>query len=381
MAKSDIKSAFRIIPIHPTDRHLLGMKWMDEYYFDNCLPMGCSSSCNIFETFSTSLEWIVRKHCPGVGIVHVLDDFLFVTETEQQCQNVLSKFLYICEDIGVPIAPDKTVGPTQSLPFVGIDLNSCLMTASLPDEKVVKFLEAIEECLTSKNITVKKLQSICGMLNFACGVLPQARAFIRRLYDLGVGMSQPYYKVKMTKSVKADLQVWKSLLLYYNSKNIMLDFKWISNQQLKLYTDAASTLGFGGYFGQYWFHGLWSDTCRGMNIALLELYPIVLAIYLWYKHLKNKCITIHSDNMAVVHIINTSTSKDSNIMKLVRKLVLKCMLDNIYIRAVHIRGELNYVSDFLSRDKVKEALKVKPNLQPEPEKLPNMWTLDQWLSE
>ena len=51
MAKTDIKSAFRIIPIHPQDYSLLGIKWADKYYFDRCLPMGCSSSFAIFETF------------------------------------------------------------------------------------------------------------------------------------------------------------------------------------------------------------------------------------------------------------------------------------------------------------------------------------------
>ena len=29
LAKIDIKNAFRLIPVHPTDRHLLGMQWKD----------------------------------------------------------------------------------------------------------------------------------------------------------------------------------------------------------------------------------------------------------------------------------------------------------------------------------------------------------------
>ena len=57
-AETDIKSAFRIILVHPDDHPLLGMKWENLYYCDHCLPMGCSSSCAIFEAFSTALEWI-----------------------------------------------------------------------------------------------------------------------------------------------------------------------------------------------------------------------------------------------------------------------------------------------------------------------------------
>ena len=58
MAKTDVKSAFRIIPIHPADYYLLGMKWDNMYYFDRCLAMGLSSSCAIFGAFSTALEWL-----------------------------------------------------------------------------------------------------------------------------------------------------------------------------------------------------------------------------------------------------------------------------------------------------------------------------------
>ena len=76
LAKSDIKSAFRIIPMHhPQDYPLLGIKWADKYYFDRCLPMGCSSSCAIFEAFSTSLECLSMHKFRASAVLHILDDF------------------------------------------------------------------------------------------------------------------------------------------------------------------------------------------------------------------------------------------------------------------------------------------------------------------
>ena len=44
MAKVDIESAFRIIPVAPKDTPLLGFCWRDKYYMDVVLPMGCTSS-------------------------------------------------------------------------------------------------------------------------------------------------------------------------------------------------------------------------------------------------------------------------------------------------------------------------------------------------
>ena len=85
MAKPDIKSAFRIIPIHPTDFELLGMKWDNLYYYDRAFPMGCSTSCSIFESFSTALEWIAKSHLRASAVLHILDDFLFIAPTPECC--------------------------------------------------------------------------------------------------------------------------------------------------------------------------------------------------------------------------------------------------------------------------------------------------------
>ena len=49
LAKTDIQNAFRIIPIRPADYNLLGMCWRGKYYYDRCMPMGCSSSVQTFE--------------------------------------------------------------------------------------------------------------------------------------------------------------------------------------------------------------------------------------------------------------------------------------------------------------------------------------------
>ena len=56
LAKTDIESAFRLIPIHPSQYHKLGMKWDGKYFYDKCLPQGLGSSCQIFEKFSTAIQ-------------------------------------------------------------------------------------------------------------------------------------------------------------------------------------------------------------------------------------------------------------------------------------------------------------------------------------
>ena len=134
MVKTDVKSGFRIIPIHPNDYLLLGIKWENLYYFDRCLPMGCSSSCAIFEAFSTALEWLALHRLGASGVLHILDNFLFIAESEEKCQADLKSFLNLCEYLGIPIAEEKTVGPHTVLQFASITLDTVKQEARLPDD-------------------------------------------------------------------------------------------------------------------------------------------------------------------------------------------------------------------------------------------------------
>ena len=65
-SKSDLKNAFRILGILPSQRWLLVMKARDPkthkwYYFvDKCLPFGSSISCAHFQRFSNALRVIVE---------------------------------------------------------------------------------------------------------------------------------------------------------------------------------------------------------------------------------------------------------------------------------------------------------------------------------
>ena len=51
LVKVDIKSAFRLLPINPSDFNLLGMVFDGNYYVDKSLPFGLSVSCAPFEKF------------------------------------------------------------------------------------------------------------------------------------------------------------------------------------------------------------------------------------------------------------------------------------------------------------------------------------------
>lgn len=108
MAKADIKSAFHLLPISPAAFNSLGFHFDDCFFFDKCLPMGCSLSCAYFEAFSTFLHWSVCLQ-PGVdSVVHYLDDFLFVgPASDTRCAVLLCNFQLMTKSFGVPLAEEK----------------------------------------------------------------------------------------------------------------------------------------------------------------------------------------------------------------------------------------------------------------------------------
>ena len=119
---------------------------------------GCPPSCAISEAFSTSLEWISIHLLRACSVLHILDDFLFIAPTKDQCKRDLDNFVLLCNRLGVPLAPDKTVGPGTALQFASITLDSVRMEARLPEEKLQKCRNLLTDFLSRRSVCLKELQ-------------------------------------------------------------------------------------------------------------------------------------------------------------------------------------------------------------------------------
>ena len=73
-----------------------------------------------FEAFSTALEWLSVNHLCAWAVLHILDDFLFIAQSKGKCEHDLDNSILMCNYLGVPLAPEKTVGPSNVLQFAGI---------------------------------------------------------------------------------------------------------------------------------------------------------------------------------------------------------------------------------------------------------------------
>ena len=106
MAKIDIKSTFRLLPVHMADRHLQ-MKWDNFIFIDTCLPFGLRSAPKLFNISADLWRWIALRQ--GVShIMHYLDDFLLLgSPGSNECRTNLNTIIQYCETLGIPLALER----------------------------------------------------------------------------------------------------------------------------------------------------------------------------------------------------------------------------------------------------------------------------------
>ena len=262
------------------------------------------------------------------SVLHILDDFLFLAKTETKCRTDVLNFLRLCGYLGVPIAQEKTVGPSQVIQFAGITLDSVRQEVRLPDDKLQKCRLLLQSFYNCRKVTLQELQSLLGLLNFTCSVVVPGRPFLRRMINISV---------------------WLNFLNAFNGRSFFYHDIWNTASFLELYMDAAGSKGYGAILGQRWFFGRFPDTWQSFNITFLELFPIVLAVRLWSCHMSNRCIVFVTDNTTLVSIINQQTSKHKLVMTLIRDLVSTSLRFNIIFHARHIPGLNNTWADCVSR--------------------------------
>ena len=127
-------------------------------------------------------------------------------------------------------------------------------------------------------------------------------------------------------------------------------------------TSDASGWGCGGYWDDKWFQLAWSSTLvsSSVNIAVKELIPIVLAAAVWGQWWQGGVVLCRCDNEAVVAVIKSRTSRDMELMHLLRCLAFIEAKFSCTIVAVHLPGVNNSLADDLSRNRLSSFLQSAP---------------------
>ena len=369
LTKVDVRNAFRLCPVRPADWFLLGIYWEKHYYYDRVLPFGLRSAPYIFNKFADGLQWILQDTGNLPRVIHYLDDFLDIATTNQaQAQHHHDLILALFRYLHVPVAPEKVEGPSTSLTFLGIELDTVHLEMRLPHDKKDEILATVHRILSSNRVNKRELASVVGKLSFASRAIVAGRTFLRRLYDFmkATASVKPHVSLLVPTTARDDLEWWSQALSMYSGKSFFLLDKWTPAPDMQLQTDASGTVGYGAYCAGKWLSMAWTPQQLQFSIEFKELFAIVVACHTWGHEWPRQRILFQCDNEAVVYCIKSGTSRSKTVMSLIRSLYHVCIKHNFLVSAVHIPGVKNCIADALSRGLLQKFKTLAPTAEVQP---------------
>ena len=107
------------------------------------------------------IHWIAEWWA-GYALIHYLDDFFTVHKLYYVCQNIMVTFHQVCDEIGMPVSPEKAVGPVKVIQFLGLMIDTILMVIQVPEDKRADILQIIMKIVHKRKTTNLDLQSLAG---------------------------------------------------------------------------------------------------------------------------------------------------------------------------------------------------------------------------
>ena len=280
LAKVDIESAYRLVPMEPRDRPLMGIRWKEKIYCDCMLQFGLRSAPKLFTAVADALEWVIREQGGVTNIAHYLDDFIVLGRPESdECARCLRVLMQTCDRLGVPLAPGKSEGPSTTQTFLGIEIDTVACTLALPQPKLQRVRDLLLEWGDKKACTRRELESLIGLLNHACKVVRPGRSFLRLMIDLLSASKasfarKPLHRIRLNREFRSDLAWWRTIILNWNGVGYMVGPDPLVHGRVAIATDASGSWGCAAHWGPRWFQLPWDSRSSPLLIAVKELVPI-----------------------------------------------------------------------------------------------------------
>jgi ribonuclease HI len=176
----------------------------------------------------------------------------------------------------------------------------------------------------------------------------------------------PYQSsVASIEDAQDDIAWWRRFIVEYNGISAFIDPIPVEMRALgsTIFTDSSGKMC-AGVWGDTWFWYTFTehDNILVPDIHHKEMYAIVISCLTWASLLSGKTILIYCDNQSVVEVITNGRGRDTILMKLLRELWFCSATHSFQIVARHLPGVRNTLADALSRDKLREALSIRPSL-------------------
>ena len=386
LSKFDIRAAFKLVPVRPGDRPLLGLIWQGKYYHECVLPFGLRTSGYRWEEFAAALHFLATHRIGVLLVFHYVDDFLFVAPPGdgERARRERAAFQHLCTELGVPLADEKSIGPVHTLEFLGVEIDADRMECRLTDKRINKLRALLQVWDTNnRHISGDEIMSLVGKLEFATVVVRAGTAFLRRLRAIMMSMKEQRsggsaVPRRLCTEARIEIQWWLDIFLTTaGNRRSIIDPPWVEDASMELFTDACGT-GYGAHYGPRWFQGCWTTAQlefarvhTAISMPYLELHALTHAAVVWGSLWAGKRITFRCDAEAAVIAVQRMRSRRDSMSSLLRLLYATSVRHNFQFRCVHLAGVTNIVADALSRGCTLQALRrILPSAEEHPTPAP-----------
>jgi len=357
----DLSSYFRQLQLSENSQYLTGFASDEGTYVHTRVPMGIRNA----PSFSQRVlqEALAKDPVLGpLGIKNYFDDVPFGAASEDEFLYVMEAMLKFCEQWKLKVNPDKSVFGVTSITHVGFVVSE--NGISIDPERT----RDIAEMQAPKSL--KKVQSVLGVLNYVRHFIPNFSAKAKHLTDkLSAAPTAPHFNSTAKPAAAPFIWSVEDQRQFEELKKLVLAAPMLSqldySKQIHVRCD-ASRFGAGAVLFQYDDQGRELVACYASRKFLpaetrwstfqQEASTVVWALERFLEYTQGYHVVVECDHR------NISFVKRSSMPQLAR---WRMRLQDHDFSIQFLSGQLNCVADGLSRSHVDDVEVTLADAMPE----------------
>ena len=179
LLKIYLKSAYQMVPVHPQDQVLLGIRWECQTFVDQALPFSLQSAPIPFTTVSGVIGWALMQ-AGAPPLIHYLDNF----HSTFHGTALKSQIIGIPNHLGVLVAVHIIEDPATTITLLGILIDTHQCELRLPLKKLEFTCNFVSVWRQRRLEKVTDFESFLCHHSHAATVIRQGHTFLRHAFEI-----------------------------------------------------------------------------------------------------------------------------------------------------------------------------------------------------
>jgi hypothetical protein len=290
----DISGAFKLVKILGWQTILTGTAALGMVVVDTCLTFGLNMSPQVFQgAVGHPLLWTVIHFLAVLAIAgsvfQYVDDHIGLARSLADAKRQRAMFRTVCRWLNIPLDDGKSREPAQSNLILGLILHTTgPVRVECPADKLEWIREILKAAELSGTLTVKELETVCGMIGFIAVSIHGALVFSAELRDaLRRAKATGTTFIGLSAQIREDIKFWQDFAVEWNGVEVVLSAPLVPRGHVAadaMVTTESSAIGLFSCGRGFrvpinvarWSNGAWPSAAQ--NIATLELIAYALQV-------------------------------------------------------------------------------------------------------